>query len=697
VAGKKFNLLKKLPTSASLIRPGGSKLPQKILLSVLVGLVSGLAATLFEAGLHYGSELLVGRFTHLGGAQVLEFRWGILLLPVIGGIFSAVFVSLLAPDSFFGHGTNILTKAFHHKRGYLPLRGSLVKGVAAVGVISCGGSAGPEGPIAALGSSIGSTIGRLFDLPSRDVRIYLVCGCAAGVGAIFRCPLGGALFAASILYREPEFEPNSLMPALISSIIGYSTFMAFWGYGVSMLTGTSELVFSSPLELLPFTVLGILSGFVSIFFYYSLKTVESIPFARIGIPRYLAPVLGGLAVGLLACALPQVMDSRYLFIQNALDGSLFAGAVEHAQGWWYWAFFFLLVALTKVVATSLTIGSGAAGGFLGPSVFIGGCVGAAVGAFFEAIMPGSFPEPLREALIPVGMAGVLSASMRVPLATVVMVTEMTGSYGLIVPLMLVSVISYLIGRDYGLNHEQIRNSTESPAHAGDSVVNMLETIKVGELVNRDWPYLLAPATPLAEIIDKIEPGTRPTFVVLAGKQLKGIVAVSELEEAIALPDISNFIIAADIMGYQPVVAYPEENIYEVLDKFKDSPFTILPVVHSPQNDRFIGMIDREDIQHLVTDHRNWRQNMMIDEHAGLSIIEQDVRLSLLTEQLPEKQPVVRIPVPPEVIGQSLIESDFRSKYNYVVLAIQPRKGGLISPPDPHRELQEGDLLVVLLH
>jgi len=207
------NLLSRIPTPMA-------RWTRLLGLASLVGVLAGLAAAALEYGLHEGSRFLVGRFTDLGQARVLEFRPELLLLPALGGLIAGLLVHWLCPR-LAGHGTDLLIRAFHRRGGVMPLRGPAVNATAAIGVISCGGSAGPEGPIAALGAAIGSSLGGALSLTPRERRIMLIAGCGAGVGAIFQCPLGGALFAVSVLYREPDYETDAIIPAFVASVIGF--------------------------------------------------------------------------------------------------------------------------------------------------------------------------------------------------------------------------------------------------------------------------------------------------------------------------------------------------------------------------------------------------------------------------------------------------------------------------------------------
>ena len=671
-----------------------------LVLGAFAGILGGLAAAGFEWGLTEGSKVLAGRFTHLGGTGVLDFHWGVLLLPALGGLLSGVAVRLLCPRAI-GHGTDVLVRAFHRQMGRLPLTAPLVKGVSAVGVIACGGSAGPEGPIAALGAAIGSTIGRLFDVTPRERRVLLIAGCGAGIGAIFQCPLGGALFAASILYREPEFESDAIVPAVVSSVLGYSTFMLLWGFGEHMLHGAAALAFTSPIELIPYAVLGLLCGGVSILFSWCMRTMEHRVLPRTHLPRWLAPAVGGLATGALACLLPQVMDGQYRFIQNAMhhpDGAAHFFGPPGAINWWWWAGMFASVVVAKCIATALTVGSGGSGGVLGPAVFIGGAAGAFLGALCEALFPGTLPEGLRQALIPVGMGGVLAATMRTPLAAIVMVTEMTGSYGLIVPLMLVCVSAYVVGRRWGLNHEQVRSAAESPAHAGDAVVHMLESWRVEQLVDTDWPATVTPETTLPELVTRVRFGTQPVFAVAREGELLGLISTEDIHRITDEPSLAEVVIAADMMTEDIASAFPDESVYQALNQLRRSGQAVLPVVSREHPHRWLGMLTRERVFKSIRRQVRESQRSLMHEHGGLEVIEREGQLQELVSGLAPARghEIQRLLVPLQAVGKSLREADFRKNFGTQIIAIEQPDGSLQCPPDINAPLRTDQRLVALM-
>ena len=463
-----------------------------------------------------------------------------------------------------------------------------------------------------------------------------------------------------------------------------------------MLKAVASLHFTSPLDLPWYALLGLLCGLVSIFFFYCMRTVEYRFVRRLRLPRWTLPAIGGLLTGLLACLLPQVMDARYLFLQNALDGQLFdlEGPVQH---WAAWAVLFGLVALAKCIATACTVGSGAPGGILGPSVFIGGTVGACLGAAGHALFPDAFPEELRLALIPVGMAGVLGTTMRVPIAAIVMTTEMTGSFGLIAPLMLVCTLAYLIGRRWGLNHEQVRTTADSPTHAADPIVHMLESWRVRDIMRTDWPTTVGPNAALNEIIAQLEPGSRPVIAVSEDGTLRGVISAADLGKVLAEMPAAGLLIAADIMTTKLVVLQQQDDVYSALIQFTRVDHVTLPVMSGGRDPRWVGMLSRRDVIDKLHRELERSHEAAFREHLGLRAIKEDVRIDQLIMGLPaEHADVQRLFVPMDALGKSLRDCDFRRQFNAQVIAIEQRDGSMQCPPDLDLPLSSDQRLLAVV-
>lgn len=672
------------------------------LLSMVAGALTGLAAAGLYWGLHFGTEQIIGRAVDPAGDHLWIFSWGVLLLPAVGGLFSGVIVHLSRADARI-HGTNEYIDAFHHRGGRLRLRNPAIKAACAVGVISCGGSTGPEGPTAALGAAIGSSLGRRTGVPPAVIRQLLIAGCAGGVGAVFQCPLGGALFAASVLYWEPEFEASGIVPALIASVISYATFAALMGSGFRLISGAENLQFDSAAQLLIYAALGVLCGFAAIWFRWCLRGVEKLSRDVLRLSPWMSPALGGLMVGIMACALPQVMDAHYHFVQRVLDGNICAVGGAMA-GSWGWVGFLLMLLLLKCVATGCTVGSGAAGGTLGPSVFIGAIAGALIGAILQAQAPQWMDDNLRRSLMAAGIAGMLSATMRTPLAAIVMTREMTGSQGLVVPLMLVSVIAYVLGRRYGLNSAQIRSVAQSPVHASDALVHILESHRAVDLANKQWPFLARPAATLTDLIAASRGDPDAVFMVHDEGKLLGVLALARVRSAVgdvaANPAFGQLIIAADALEPGTPMIAADENLYEALETFKRTGLSALPVVESARTRNWLGTLHRGVIVEAVRERLRQLRGQMADEHSLLALLGQyeEISASDRTEQVSKSlrgASIRRIDVPSSAVGLSLRDADFRRTYGLQIVAIELPDGTLQCPPDVTRPLSGDEVLLTL--
>ncbi|MBW2267339.1 MAG: chloride channel protein [Deltaproteobacteria bacterium] len=661
-------------------------------LAFIVGVAAGLAAFALAWGLHFGSEHLVGRVSEPGSAAAWQFRWELLLLPALGAVVAGLAVRLLV-GRIGGQGTDAMVHAFHQENGELALSGPTVKAAASIATIASGGSAGPEGPSAALGAAIGSSAGGLVGVTPRERRTLLVAGCAAAVGAIFGCPLGGALFAASVQYRRPEFEGSSLVSAFVASAVGYTTFSQVWGRAPRVLAEAGGLEFASPGELPLYALLGIVCGLTAIFFSVCLRTGERICSHLRAVPSGLRPGLGGLVTGALACALPQVIDGEYRVVQAAFDGSFF-GAPPEAGAWLPWAGFLALLALAKCVATGSTVGSGAPGGVLGPSLAIGAYAGAAFGAGASGVAPGWVDESLRQALIPVGMAGVLAAAMRTPIAAMAMVMEMTGSFGLIVPLMLCTMTAYVVGGRFGVVSAQMETSADSPAHAGDALISLLERQRVAEVMETRWPYTARPATPIGALLRDLRPGVHPTVPVLDGERLVGTVSMDELQFILDEPDVGGALIAADVVAQQRTLLEPGDSLYEAMHQFETQGAEALPVVSDRATGTYLGMLSRSAVFERVRDHMDSLQKGFRREHAAL-VESREVTHLLGVVSAADKRSLDHVPVAHDWVGRSLRELDFRRAFGSQVLAVQTATRAVLHPPDPSRPLEAGDVLLVV--
>ncbi len=392
---------------------------------------------------------------------------GLWLIPVVitlGGLVSGALVYWIAPEAE-GHGTDTVVKAFHRLGGRIRARVTPLKIVTSALTIGTGGAAGREGPTALFSAGIGSMYAGLNRRTARERRLLVLIGCAAGLSAIFRSPIGTALFAIEVLYEDMEYEADALLYTLISSIVAYTItgFFVDWqplfqvpaGIRVTTMEGFASYI-----------GLGVLSGVVGLILpnvFYGGRDL----FHRIPIPPHFKPAVGALGVGLMALGLPEVLGGGYGWIQEAMNGQLALSLLA-------------LLIVGKILAFTLTVGSGGSGGVFAPSLFIGAMTGGALAHLFQ--QP---PAPF----VIVGMAAVFGSAGRVPIATLLMVTEMTGGYHLLAPAALGVSFAYLVQAGLGrllpqlpytsLYEAQVANRYHSPAHHADTLRHSLQYLAGG--------------------------------------------------------------------------------------------------------------------------------------------------------------------------------------------------------------------------
>ncbi|MBW2646899.1 MAG: chloride channel protein, partial [Deltaproteobacteria bacterium] len=453
-------------------------IPKWILFGSIIGVVSAMGAILFFYGLSWLKFFL---FDILGGFSIPEAAgeqlvtlhvensprpWVLFLLPAVGGLISGLIVYTFAPEAE-GHGIDAMLDAFHNKEGQIRGRVPFVKAIASIITLASGGSVGREGPIAQIGAGFGSWVGRVFHLSPKERRLLLLAGTAGGLGAIFRAPLGGAITSIEILYKE-DLETEAIIPCIISSVMAYIIFTHVFGHQPIFETPVFE--FTNPLEMIFYTILGLICAPLGILYIKLFYGCRDRIFKKIPIKPHYVPAIGGLGVGLLGLLTPTILGGGYGVIQKAIFSELGIGIMA-------------AIVLLKMLATAFTIGSGGSGGVFGPSLFIGGMIGGVVGHVAHQIAPGVVTDP--GAFVLVGMASFFAGVANAPIGALLMVSEMTGSYSLLPQLMLISGISLLFSRKWSIYENQVKNKFSSPAHIGDATINVMKGLNVKDIFRPD--------------------------------------------------------------------------------------------------------------------------------------------------------------------------------------------------------------------
>lgn len=579
-----------------------------VLLAACVGLVAGVGAIAFDvsgqfvrhvsaAGLAgFSPEEAIGEHSRFEPTALPLQPWKLILVMATGGLVSGLLVYTFAPEAK-GPGTDAAIDAFHNNRGLIRGRVPIIKTLASIITLGTGGSGGREGPIAQIGAGFGSWLGQRLKLPSRDTRILLAAGMGAGVGAIFRAPLAGAVFAAEILYSDADLEADALVPAATSSVVAYSIytqslppetrFMPLFGDDLNH-------SFSTPLELVPYSLLAIaltVVGMVYVKCFYGTRSL----FSRIPIRAQLKPALGAGLAGCLALAFMWMYRGDARVLNAALGtgyGTLQSVLIDAPK---FGIALLLAIALAKIATTSLTISSGGSGGVFGPSMVIGGSVGAAVGLLFQASWPGIVQEP--EAYAVVGMAGFFAGVARAPLSTIIMVRALTGDFGLLVPTMLVTTLTFLMSRRWTLYRMQVPTRLDSPAHRGDFIVDVLEGLQVADVYERERKVVTVDeGLKLDDIVHRLADNNQHYFpVVDQDQRVVGIFSDDDIRSYLFNDELWDIVLARDLMVERFLYVTPQDDLNTALRRFTTKNLDELPVIDDEAGGQLLGMLRRKAV------------------------------------------------------------------------------------------------------
>jgi len=542
-----------------------------LILAIVVGLVAGLGAVAFR--------WLITSFKLLffdGGSQLLSFLgdYYVILIPVAGGLLVGPLIYFFAREAK-GHGVPEVMEAVALRGGRIRPRVSVVKALASALCIGSGGSVGREGPIVQIGSSFGSAIGQWLKLPDETVKVLVACGAAGGISATFNAPIAGVFFALEVILGRVVTRRFAYV--VISAVVADFVAQAFLGNARAFIVPAFGVV--SSWEYLFYVVLGILAAFAAVAFVFVLYRSEDL-FESLRIPEYLKPALGGLAIGAIGLYSFDLFGVGYGGITKALSGET--------------AIIMLLsLFILKMVATSLTIGSGGSGGIFAPSLFIGAMLGAAVGSVFGGLFPSITAPPGAYGIV--GMAAVFAGAARAPFSAILIIFEMTGDYAIMLPLMTAVVISTVISR--ALRHETIytlkllRRGVDVEQ---EEMADVMRSVTVKEAMTRDFPTVPA-VMKVDDIVKLFQKTGHHGFPVVDEKGLlAGVVTQTELERQLGATLVKKNLTAGDIATKYPFVAYPDQTLDRLLDAVDDAEARI-PVVSRGGERRLLGVLGRHEI------------------------------------------------------------------------------------------------------
>ncbi|MGC8769302.1 chloride channel protein [Calditerrivibrio sp.] len=556
------------------------------ILGTIVGIVAGISAIIFYTLLQLTSQFFLQYLAGYippeatGDVTIFHFpagefnRFLLIGMPVVGALISAILILKFAPETE-GAGLDAAISSIHKNKGLIRWQVPVIKTLTSSITIGSGGSGGGEGPISHIGAGVGSVLSQIFHLTEKERRILTAAGMGAGVGAIFRSPLSGAIFAAEVLYSSSDMEYEALLPSTITSIIAYSVFCSMFGW--SPLFYSLNASFSNPLELIGYTILIIGCIFVGHFYTKVYHKVKSY-FDVLKLKKLYKMLFGALLTGLIGFLVPDVMGAGYSIIDRAIQSDLSVNIL-------------LVIILAKIFATAFTIGSGGSAGTFAPTMVIGASTGGVIGLLINKYFPLLAPMPGAYAIV--GMAGFLSGLAKTPLSAIIMVSELTGNYQLIVPAMWVSTITFLSLRKVKFYKSQMQFRSDSPIHKNEYFLMVLQEIKVKDIMKKD-PIVIKEDMKFDDIIHFIPTTKHNSFPVVDNEnRLVGVLRFEEIREFVFEEGLEELVVASEICDKDAPTVIKENNLAEAIELIGTRNVELLPVVD--EENRVIGIVTRRDI------------------------------------------------------------------------------------------------------
>jgi CIC family chloride channel protein len=641
-----------------------------------VGVIGGLVATLFSLGSHALQAAIMGKGGLLKAALALPPA-SRLLIPFLGSIAAALLVHGLSRKRKSQGMADVMEAVSLRKAEGLSIRSTLMRAASSMALIATGGSVGREGPIVFTSAAFGARFARLANVAGPRLGLFAGCGVAAGIASAYYAPLGAAMFAMEIVLGNFAIEIMApvVVAAVVSSLLAEGlatqTVLGQWMLKPP-LYDLPRFAETSPVEYVFYLVLGVAAAFGAKLFVWSMREAERL-FGRLPLPAVVILPLGGLLVGVIGIWLPHVWGNGYDAVNLVLrDTPLFR--------------FVVLLFVMKIVATSLTVGSGGSGGIFTPTLFVGAALGLIVGTGANFILPSVVTEPRHYAVV--GMAAVLAATTHAPIMAIFILFEMTRETGMVLPMVLAAMSASVVSRAIGVESVYLEPLRRRGLHIPEGIEETaLTTTRVRDIMREKAAWIKVSAT-FDMIVGMVQKTRRDAiYVVDDDLRLVGVIRLHDIKNYLAEPQLGAAIIATDLATVVPH-ALPEQTLAEVLGRFDDPELDELPVTH-PVDGKLLGVVDRRDLLTAISvevlQSRHLRAKFV--EHGG-------------AQHYVEIQPghaVSRIPVPTQMVGQTLAATDFRNRTGLTVLTIiHPQAGRETRTlPEPGTVLEADDALIVM--
>ncbi|AKB67341.1 chloride channel protein [Methanosarcina mazei] len=564
----RFRSIKEYPRIAEYIARFDTEVTRVNSIAILIGLLTGLVIGVYDRALEYSNTL----FGMQQGFSLHEFpHYYVIFMPALGGLVVGIISHFFIKKNY---GVGGLIETVTLRGAKIRLKDAFLEVFTSIITISSGGALGKEAPGVVAGAGTGALVGRILKSPERQLQTLLGCGAAGGIAAAFSTPLAGVVFVVEVIYGE--LETRTFIPIVISSV--FATLVSNTLFGVKILQISSFQLVSPYKELGLCLVLGLLAGIVSTILIRTLYYIQDL-FSKISLHPVFKPALGGLAVGVMGLFYPQVLGMGYEVITDALNSNL--------------AFNLLLILFfLKILAFSLTLGSGGSGGVIAPSLFTGAMLGGAFGTVVNLFFPETISEPGAYAMI--GMGAVFAGTARAPLTAILILFEMTRDYSLILPLMFSCVLSNVMSN--ALYRESI--FTEGLRRKGFKIRKGREVDIMGSMFVKDamvkHVQTVSEDKNVGTLISLMQASRHAGFPVLDSKgKLSGIVTLSDLRSKVKYGEVDKKI--GDIATRNVEVAYPDETLEAILKRLGSKQIGRIPVVDREDRTKLLGLITRSDV------------------------------------------------------------------------------------------------------
>jgi CIC family chloride channel protein len=650
----------------------GIQSPETFIFAAGVGVIGGLVGTAYQLLSKGLQRVLIGPGNLLEASLRLPW-YKALLVPFLGACAAAVLDFLLTRRRDTQGMVDVMEAVSMRRAQQLSIRRTLARAMSSLCLIATGGSLGREGPIAYMAASFGARFGRMSRLPRARLGLFAGCGIAAGMSASYYAPFGAALFAMEVVLGN--FSVDVLAPVVVSAMVSYLVLsgLATVPFLEDYISGPPlynlpDFQLDSPAEYLVYFVLGIAAAHAGWLFILSTRGAERF-FHWLPIHPRLRLPLGGLILGAIGVFLPHVWGNGYLAVDLVLTGD-----PPPALG------FVAVLFVMKIVATSVTLGSGGSGGIFTPTMFVGAAAGLLIGSL-AALLP--FVEHPHHYAV-VGMGAAIAATTQAPIMAMMLLFEMTLETGLIMPLMLATITASVSAKVMGLDSVYMASLKRRGTAIPEGIEETALTTTLVQDVMRESPTCVNPGTPFDEIAKAVkEMRANSIYVVDKAKTLFGVIRLHDIKSFLQQSGLGELVIAADLMADVPDV-HPEHSMAEIVEHFDDPELSDLPVV-DPETRKLLGVVDRRDVVSVLSLEilsRGSRRAKFV-EHAGAQHY----------VEMPEGQKMGRIDAPADMFGKSLRDSDLRGRTGLTVLTIVRSTGRIEARPES--VVEAGDGLIVM--